>query len=308
MSNEQAFQELVDSLKEHFAAVEGEMAQMRERLDHIDVVVHEAAEIAPIAAPEPERPAADVAVLAAVVPLPEEAVVEVEQVEPEPVAVCSACGSALQPSARFCVICGEPIASSASVEQESQSAPEPAVLVAPVPEPEPVPAGPTLLERWRGDLSWGEFFGRRVLVWVAGVVIVIGMILLYRRAVEAGWVGAAGRVALGGAVSFGMLGLAMLLRNRWSSEEGALVAAGVSIAGLYATLFAAVRMYELIGSAAGLPFAFAIAALAVVIALRWSSQPMAMLGLAGASLAPPLVSQTVTPLSAAFVVIVAAAG
>lgn len=320
MSNEQAFQDLVDSLKEHFTAVEEEMAQMRERLDHIDATAAEAAEVVPIEAVEPEVPEPDVALLAVPAAAPEEAAAaRMEPAEPdmevsvpdqpEPAAACSACGSPLEAGARFCVICGESVApATATAPATKATVPEPALVVAPVPLPEPVPAGQTLLERWRGDLSWGEFFGRRVLVWIAGVVIVIGMILLYRRAVEAGWVGAAGRVALGGAVSFGMLGLAMLLRNRWSSEEGALVAAGTSIAGLYATLFAAVRMYELIGSAAGLPFAFAIAALAVVIALRWSSQPMAMLGLAGASLAPLLVSQTVTPLSAAFVVIVAAAG
>ena len=69
---------------------------------------------------------------------------------------------------------------------------------------------------------------------------------------------------------------------------------GTAVAGLYVSLFAAVELYHLVPKAAGLPLALAIAGLAVAIAWRWSSEPLAVLGLAGAMIAPPVSQHVVT--------------
>jgi uncharacterized membrane protein len=55
------------------------------------------------------------------------------------------------------------------------------------------------------------------------------------------------------------------------------------------TLFAATKLYGYLPTAGGMPLALAIAGLAIVIALAWSTQSLALLGLTGAALAPPMV-------------------
>jgi uncharacterized membrane protein len=312
MSAEPPFDRLAATLEEHLGRVSRELDDMR-------------ADIACIGREAEGERAQHVTELT---PVPEPAPVAASPEEPAPIErrTCPSCTAPVFPGASFCTACGailtslppQPEAAPAPVEApvaamvaasegQSPAAPAPAVPVGP-----PPPVRPSRLElayrRWRGDLGLLEFFGRRVLVWIAGVVIVIGMVLLYRRAVQAGWIGPAARTLLGTALSGGLLAAAALIRSRLRSDEGALAAAGAGIAGLYASLYAAVSMYDLVGSAPGLALAFAIGALAVAIALRWSSPPLAILGLAGAGLAPVLVSRAVDPASMAFVTVVAAAG
>ncbi|MGH3075847.1 MAG: DUF2339 domain-containing protein, partial [Gaiellales bacterium] len=91
----------------------------------------------------------------------------------------------------------------------------------------------------------------------------------------------------------------------YGDELEALAAAGTAVAGLYVSLFASVELYHLIPKAAGLPLALAIAGLAVAVAWRWSSEPLAVLGLAGAMIAPPVSEHAVTPFSMVLVTILA---
>ena len=179
-------------------------------------------------------------------------------------------------------------------------APEPVKLSEPAfeaPAPPAAPPGP----RW----TLSEVFALRALGWLAGVVTLLGIVFLYALAEQRGWVGPGARVGFGVAVSGVLLGAAFVLRARYGDELEALAAAGTAVAGLYVSVFAAVELYHLVPKAAGLPLALAIAGLAVAIAWRWSSEPLAVLGLAGAMIAPPVSEHAVTPFSMVLVTILA---
>ena len=215
------------------------------------------------------------------------------QPEPPRAVACARCGNPQNPTTRFCTRCGSAVGA-------VTPAPEPVTLPEPAFE---APARPAAAAGPRWTLS--EVFALRALGWLAGVVTLLGIVFLYALAEQRGWVGPGARVGFGVAVSSMLLGAAFVLRARYGDELEALAAAGTAVAGLYVSLFASVELYHLVPKAAGLPLALAIAGLAVAIAWRWSSEPLAVLGLAGAMIAPPVSEHAVTPFSMVLVTILA---
>jgi uncharacterized membrane protein len=221
--------------------------------------------------------------------------VPVAEVSPRTVS-CRHCGNVLHPDTRYCTRCGTALAAA------TVSAPAPAPLAASAPTPvtpRPQPTGP----RW----TFSEAFALRALGWLAGAVTLLGIIFLYALAEQRGWVGPGARVGFGVAVSATLLCAAFVLHARYGDELEALAAAGTAVAGLYVSLFAAVEIYALVPRAAGLPIALAIAGLAVAIAWWWASEPLAVLGLAGAMVAPPVAEHAVTPFAMGLVIVLAVA-
>ena len=172
---------------------------------------------------------------------------------------------------------------------QRQAAP-PAPPTPPRPVVPPPPPSP--------PFDWGklaeQLFAARTLAWAGGVATVLGIILLFVMAASRGWITPTMRVGIGAVVSLGILGAALEFdRRKWRSDA-ILAAAGVGVAGLYASLWAATSLYHLVASAAAAPLAGLIAALAVVVALRIRQEPLAVFGMSAAMLAPILVSEDVT--------------
>ncbi len=163
------------------------------------------------------------------------------------------------------------------------------------------------LRRQRGELNLSDFLGLRALAWIGGVITLLGIVFFYVLADQRGWVGPGGRVLLGTAISAGLIGLGYWLRHLRGQPEAALAAAGTGIAGLYVTLFAATKLYGYLPTAGGMPLALAIAGLAIVIALAWGTQSLALLGLTGAALAPPMAEGGISTAGVAFAGIALAA-
>jgi uncharacterized membrane protein len=160
----------------------------------------------------------------------------------------------------------------------------------------------------RPQLELSDLLGPRALAIAGGIVTLLGIVFFFVLAVNRGWIGPTGRVALGGmAASLVFLG-GLGLRRRYGTTHSALAAVGAGIAGGYATLLAA-ALYGLIPDWGALLVAAAIAAVALHTALRWHSQIVAGLGLVGAILAPIAVVSggSLTPLGTAFAGIVFAA-
>nr|MBA3400716.1 DUF2339 domain-containing protein [Actinomycetota bacterium] len=116
----------------------------------------------------------------------------------------------------------------------------------------------------------------------------LGIGLFFVLAADRGWIGPEARVALGGTAATLVFVAGLVLRARSGQYWSALAAVGAGIAGAYATLAAAAARYDLVPDWLALPLAGAIAAVAIVVALRWDSQLVAALGLLGAGLAPAL--------------------
>ncbi len=166
----------------------------------------------------------------------------------------------------------------------------PARVEAPVPpsapvEPRPAPAVPR--PRWfegSHDLQLADLLGARALAWAGGVVTLLGIVLFFALAVNRGWIGPGTRCVLGALASAIVFAGGVTLRRRFGETFSSPAAVGAGIAGGYATLLAAGPRYDLLPDAASLALAAGIAALALGVALIWSSELVAGLGLVGAML------------------------
>lgn len=165
----------------------------------------------------------------------------------------------------------------------------------PIPPPPPrihrseaplMPPRPPRERTPRPQLDLSKLLSAVSLAATGGIVTLLGIIFLFVLAVERGWIGPEVRVAFGAVVSALLVGVAIVLHRRFGQLHSALAAAGTGIAGGYATLLAATVLYDLVPSAAALGIAAGIAAVGIVLALRWSSQLLAVIGLLGAIAAP----------------------
>ena len=146
------------------------------------------------------------------------------------------------------------------------------------PEPQPQPA-----------VSLEDLFGGRVLAWAGGLSLLAGLLFLLVIAVSRGWIGEEARTALAAATSLGLLVLGVRTYEHRGRTDSALAATAAGIAGLFASVVVAAQVYELIPATAGLVVAFAVAATATWLAIRWEARGIAALGILGAVLAPALV-------------------
>ncbi len=176
------------------------------------------------------------------------------------------------------------------------TAPKPAPPRTPPEEvapPPPLPSEsampPPLRERHREAPSFEELFGGRVLAWLGGIAVVLGVVFFLVMAVSRGWIDKPTRVVLAFLGSSSMLGAALWLYERKGRTDASLALAAAAIAALYASLTVGTVVYDLMPAAAGFAVAGLVGAVAAAIAVRWSSQVVGGIGILGALLAPVLV-------------------
>jgi uncharacterized membrane protein len=182
--------------------------------------------------------------------------------------------------------------------------------------PEPWPSAPAPTPRKAAEreqsatprFQLSDLLGPRALAVTGGIVTLLGIVFFFVLAVNRGWIGPTGRVALGGMAAALVFGGGLELRRRYGTTHSALAAVGAGLGGGYATLLAA-ALYDLIPSSGALVIAAGIAAVGLVTALRWRSEIVAGIGLIGAMLAPIALTLpgSPSPLGTAFAGIVFAA-
>jgi uncharacterized membrane protein len=128
--------------------------------------------------------------------------------------------------------------------------------------------------------------GAKALAFAGGIVTLLGVVFFFVLAVNRGWIGPELRVACGGMASAIAFGAGLWLERRYERTYSALAAVGVGIAGGYATLLAAVSLYDLISKPVALVVAGAIASVGVAVSLAWSEEIVAGFGLIGAMVVP----------------------
>jgi uncharacterized membrane protein len=164
--------------------------------------------------------------------------------------------------------------------------------------PRPRPAAPP-----RPQLDLEELLGGRVLAWVGGIAVVIGVVLFVGLAVNRGWIDEPTRIVLAFVGSTMLLAGGLYLYERKGQTEAAVAAVAAAIAALYATLAAATTLYDLFHPTAGLAVALLIGAVATGIAIRWDSWLIAALGIVGALLSPVLVGSDTSWAALGFVAV-----
>ncbi|HEY5977625.1 MAG TPA: DUF2339 domain-containing protein [Solirubrobacterales bacterium] len=149
--------------------------------------------------------------------------------------------------------------------------------------------------------SFEDLFGGRILAWIGGLAILLGSILFLGMAISNGWLDEPTRIVIAAFGSTVLLIVGVWLHERNGRPEAALAAVASSISGLFATLVVATQAYELVSPAIGLSIGALIAAVGLLLAVRWSSIAIAAIGIVGALAAPVLVGTDVSGTSIAFV-------
>jgi uncharacterized membrane protein len=184
------------------------------------------------------------------------------------------------------------------IEQPDEPAPEPGTPLEPGRATAPVPAIPAAAAQPAAQTrDFEEKLGSRWAVWVGGVALALGGILLVRYSIEQNLLSPGTRVALGGLFALLLIGAGEWLRRREERVSlpgipGANVPAILTAAGTctaFASAYAAYALYGLIGP--GVTFVLlGLVAVLTMIAATLHGPILAALGLLGAIGSPLLVS------------------
>lgn len=169
---------------------------------------------------------------------------------------------------------------------------------APTPQAPTPPAKPT-----RPAETLEDLLGGRVLAWVGGLAIFVGVIFFLVIAVDRGWIGVEARVALAFIGSTALLAVGLFLYERRGQTDAAVAAVATALAALYASITYATAVQDVISQESGLFVAGMVGIVGAMIAVRWKSQFVAALAMLGALAAPVLVSSDTSTLALAFMVI-----
>ncbi len=147
----------------------------------------------------------------------------------------------------------------------------------------PVPAAPK-----EPSALWNFFFGGNTLVRVGILVLFIGVSFLLKYAADAGLVPIELRLAGVAAGGIALLVLGWRLRHR--REGYALMLQGGGVGILYLTVFAALRLYQLVPPTLAFFLLAGMAFFSALLAIVQDSKALAITGAAGGFLAPILAS------------------
>jgi uncharacterized membrane protein len=175
------------------------------------------------------------------------------------------------------------------------------------------PAGPPPAAQQRAarrDIDFEELLGGRLLAWVGGLAVLLGIVFFVAMAVRRGWIGEEMRVVLAFLGSGALVGVGLYLFIRQGRTQASLAAVASGLAGLYASDVAATRLYDLVSPVVGLLCAGVVGVLGTAIAVRWRTALVGAIGILGALASPILVQAETSGTTLAFMAIalVAAVG
>ena len=133
-------------------------------------------------------------------------------------------------------------------------------------------------------IDWEQVLGRNWFAIIGGIAVVLGIGFFLKLAFDNNWINDIGRIALGVVVGIGFLGVGEYAQRRVPRWAQAVTASGAAI--LYLTIYAAFGLYQLISPTAAFLLLAVVVTVAVLLALRYESLVIALLGLVGAFISP----------------------
>jgi uncharacterized membrane protein len=152
----------------------------------------------------------------------------------------------------------------------------------PIPPP-PLYAPPT--SRF-ASIDWETVMGRNWFAIIGAVALALGAAFFLRLTFENNWIGETGRVLMGLVGGLILLGLGEYSARRLPRWSQPVTGGGIAI--LYLSIYAAFGIYPLISPIAALAFLFFVVGVAGLLAIRYESTIIALMGIAGAFLIPLL--------------------
>jgi len=158
--------------------------------------------------------------------------------------------------------------------------------VPPSPEAAPRPAA-RVKER-----EWEQILGGNWLARIGVLALIIGAGFFLKFAFDKQWLGPTGRVILGIVAGLAMLGGGHYWRKRYPTFAQALSGGGIAL--LYLSIFAAFAMFNLIGFYLAVGLLLLVSIASAVLALRYNSMALAIIGIIGAFIAPFILTVSAT--------------
>lgn len=140
--------------------------------------------------------------------------------------------------------------------------------------------------RRKSDLE--KFIGENLISKIGIIIIVIGVGIGAKYSIENDLISPLTRIILGYVVGLGLIGFGMRLKQNYENLSAVLVSGAISI--LYFITFFAHSFYELIPQGVSFALMVLFTVFAVVAAINYNKQVIALLGLVGAYAVPYLLS------------------
>ena len=136
------------------------------------------------------------------------------------------------------------------------------------------------------SIDWEQVLGRNWIAIIGAVALVLGIGFFLKLAFDNNWIGDTGRIGLGVGVGLALIGAGEYTSRRIPLWSQPVTAAGLAI--LYLTIYASYGLYELVRPDLAFLFLALVVGAAGLLALRYESMVIAVLGIVGAFLAPLL--------------------
>ena len=175
-----------------------------------------------------------------------------------------------------------PEATTAEPLEPAQPADIPAVT-ADEPAPTPTIAAPPA---GRSGPDWEFLLGRNWFAIIGGIAVVLGIGFFLKLAFDNNWISDTGRIILGTVVGLAFLAAGEYAQRRVPRWAQAVTASGAAI--LYLSIYSAFGLYRLIPADLSFILLAVVVTAAVLLALRYESIVIALLGVVGAFISPLL--------------------
>jgi uncharacterized membrane protein len=136
------------------------------------------------------------------------------------------------------------------------------------------------------SIDWETVMGRNWFAIIGAIALAVGAAFFLRLAFDNNWIGETGRVLLGLLGGLILLGVGEYTARRIPRWSQPVTGGGISI--LYLSIYAAFGFYQLISPIAALAFLLLVVTIAGLLAIRYESITIALMGIAGAFLTPLL--------------------
>jgi uncharacterized membrane protein len=160
----------------------------------------------------------------------------------------------------------------------------------PAAAPMPVPVIPRPARPPKPAINWEQFMGAKLFAWLGGLALFLGVAYFVKYSLDHGWIPDSVRVAIGFVFGAGLVvGGLKVSRQRYAITSQTLIAAG--IVSLYAVTVACGKdHFNFLPPTAMFLLMSLITATAFILAVRLEAQVVAILGILGGFLTPPLLS------------------
>ena len=164
---------------------------------------------------------------------------------------------------------------------------EPQEAVPAVATEEPAPAQTVAAQpAARSGPDWEFLLGRNWFAIIGGIAVVLGIGFFLKLAFDNNWISDTGRIILGIVVGLAFLGGGEYAQRKVPRWAQAVTASGAAI--LYLSIYAAFGLYGLIPAELSFILLAVVVTAAVLLALRYESIVIALLGVVGAFISPLL--------------------